>query len=143
MIHSTVTVRVRYAETDKMGVVYHGNYATFCETARIEFFRNLGLPYKELEDRGVMLPVTELEMKFHKPAYFDQLLSIYIELEEIPKGARIIFNYKIKNPKAELLTTARSVLAFIDMKTNRPTRAPEYMIKRLEEIESKQKNKEI
>ena len=136
MIYSIISVRVRYGETDQMGVVYHGNYATYCEVARVEFFRGIGLPYKELEDNGIMLPVTELNFKFIKPAYYDELLSVKTFLHEIPTGVRITFSYEIYNEKQELLTTGISTLAFIDMKTRRPIRCPEYMVKRLEELDT-------
>ncbi len=134
MISSIFSIRVRYGETDQMGVVYHGNYATYCEVARVEFFREIGLPYKELEDKGIMLPVTELEFKFIKPAYYDELLSVKTILQEIPKGVRIVFTYEIYNEKQELLTTGASTLAFVDMKTRKPVRCPEYLVKALQEL---------
>lgn len=134
MISSIISIRVRYGETDQMGVVYHGNYATYCEVARVEFFRQIGLPYKELEGKGIMLPVTELSFKFLKPAYYDDLLSVKTYLKEIPKSARIVFTYEIYNEKQELLTTGISSLAFVDMKTRRPVRCPEYMVSKLEEL---------
>lgn len=134
MIYTTISLRVRYGETDQMGVVYHGNYATYCEVARVEFFREMGLPYKELEDKGVMLPVVELNLKYVKPAYYDEVLHIKTFLTEIPRSVRLHFDYEIYNEKNELLTTGHSVLAFIDMKTRRPIRCPQYMIERLEEL---------
>ena len=134
MISTRISIRVRYGETDQMGVVYHGNYATYCEVARVEFFREMGLPYKELEDKGIMLPVTELNLKFHKPAYYDELLEIKTFLPEIPRGVRIHFTYEIYNEKQELLTTGVSTLAFIDMQTRKPVRCPQYMKDRLNEL---------
>lgn len=137
MLLTTISIRVRYGETDQMGVVYHGNYATYCEVARVEFFREMGLPYKELEDSGIMLPVVELNTKFVKPAYYDEVLQIKTILPKIPRSVRLYFEYEIRNDKGELLTTANSTLAFVDMKTRRPVRCPEYMIKRLEDLISK------
>lgn len=134
MICTTISLRVRYGETDQMGVVYHGNYATYCEVARVEFFREMGLPYKELEDKGIMLPVVELNLKYVKPAYYDEVLHIRTSLPEIPRSVRLHFDYEIYNEKQELLTTGHSVLAFIDMKTRRPVRCPQYMIDRMEEL---------
>lgn len=134
MICTTISLRVRYGETDQMGVVYHGNYATYCEVARVEFFREMGLPYKELEDKGIMLPVVELNLKYVKPAYYDEILDIKTFLTEIPRSVRLHFSYEIYNEKNELLTTGHSVLAFIDMKTRRPVRCPQYMIERLDEL---------
>src|SRR5690606_22975547 len=131
---STISIRVRYGETDQMGVVYHGNYATYCEVARVEFFRGLGLPYKELEEKGIMLPVVELNLKFVKPAYYDEILNIKISLPKIPKSARIHFDYEIYNENDELLTTGYSILAFVDMDTGRPVRCPDYMIEKMSEL---------
>ena len=69
-------VRVRYAETDQMGVVYHGNYAQYFEMGRVEWLRNLGISYKWMEDNGVMLPVVSLQMNYKKPARYDDLLTV-------------------------------------------------------------------
>lgn len=117
-----------------MGIVYHGNYAVYCEVARVEFFRQIGLPYKELEDSGIMLPVTELKMKYIKPAFYDDLLTIETSIPEIPTGVRIHFDYKIFNEKKELLTEASSELAFISTSNKRPVRCPKEMSDRLREI---------
>ncbi len=136
MISTTISIRVRYGETDQMGVVYHGNYATYCEVARVEFFRELGMPYKDLETSGIMLPVTELNLKFHQPAYYDELLKIHTSLLEIPSGARLKFQYEIYNESDKLLTSGFSALAFIDIKTRKPVRCPDYMIEKLEKIKN-------
>ncbi len=134
MLSTTISIRVRYGETDQMGVVYHGNYATYCEVARVEFFREMGLPYKELEEKGIMLPVTELNLKFIKPAFYDEVLQIKTILLEIPNAVRLTFLYEIYNESQELLTTGTAVLAFIDMHSRRPVRCPEYMIKKLNSL---------
>lgn len=131
MLNSIISIRVRYGETDQMGVVYHGNYATYCEIARVEFFRELGIPYKKMEEQGIMLPVTELNLKFHQPAYYDELLTIRTTLREVPRGVRITFNYEIYNESEILLTTGFSILAFIDAKTRKPIRCPSTIIKQL------------
>ncbi len=136
MISTTISIRVRYGETDQMGVVYHGNYATYCEVARVEFFRELDMPYKDLEASGIMLPVTELNLKFHQPAYYDDVLKIHISLFEIPTGVRLKFLYEIFNESDVLLTSGFTVLAFIDMKTRKPVPCPDYMIKKLEQIKN-------
>lgn len=134
MISTTISLRVRYGETDQMGVVYHGNYPSYCEVGRVEFFREMGLPYKELEDTGVMLPVIELNLKFIKPAYYDDVLKIKTTIHEIPRSVRLHFDYEIYNQKDELLTTGYSVLAFVDMKTRKPVRCPQYMTERMEKL---------
>ncbi len=76
MFVTETQMRVRYAETDRMGYAYYGNYATYFEVARVEALRELGMSYRELEDSGILLPVRDLHIKYHKPAYYDDLLTI-------------------------------------------------------------------
>lgn len=123
-----ISIRVRYAETDQMGVVYHGNYAQYFEMGRVEWLRNKGVSYKELEDSGVMLPVVSLNMNYKKPAYYDDELTVITRLAFLG-GVKIEFTYEIVNQKGELLTTAQAVLVFVDMKTKRPISVPEYLEK--------------
>ena len=93
-------VRVRYAETDKMGFCYYGNYATYFEIARVEALRNLGVSYKVLEDEGTFLPVSEFNVKYLKPAYYDDELTIHVFIKEMP-GVKIKFTYETYNDKDE------------------------------------------
>jgi len=123
-----ISIRVRYAETDQMGVVYHGNYAQYFEMGRVEWLRNKGVSYKELEDSGVMLPVVSLNMNYKKPAYYDDELTVVTKLAFLG-GVKIEFIYEIVNQKGELLTTAQTVLVFVDMKTKRPISVPDYLEK--------------
>lgn len=123
-------VKVRYAETDQMGVVHHGNYAEFLEIARLDWLDQLGISYKSLEKEGVMLPVYELNTKFIKPAYFDDVLRIEIQIKELPR-VKIEFFYKVFNQQDELITTARTILVFMDSKTKKPIRCPEYILNRI------------
>lgn len=123
-------VKVRYAETDQMGVVHHGNYATYLELARIDWLLALGISYKDMEQEGIMLPVYDMSFSFLRSAYFDDVLQVETSLEEMPR-ARIIFNYKIYNQNQILLTQAKTTLVFIDIKTNRPTRCPQYILDKL------------
>ena len=132
MIESTYQIRVRYAETDKMGYVYYGNYAMYFEVARVELFRSYGVSYKEMEDEGVMMPVLEHNTKYIKPARYDDLLTIQTKISAKP-GVRITFNYEVFNERKELLTTAHTTLVFIEMKTGRPTQPPQYFQKILDE----------
>ncbi len=127
--HNTY-VKVRYAETDQMGVVYHGNYAQYLEIARIDWLSAIGVSYKKMEEEGVMLPVYELKLKFKKSARFDDELKIETRLLKKP-GVRIEFAYKIYNQEAELLTEAETTLIFMDIKKNRPTRCPVYILELL------------
>ena len=127
--HSTY-VKVRYAETDQMGVVYHGNYAQYLEIARIEWLSSLEISYNKMEEEGVMLPVYELKLRFKKSARFDDELRIETTLLEKP-GVRIAFSYKIFNQADELLTEAKTILVFMDMEKNKPMRCPDYMLRKL------------
>jgi acyl-CoA thioester hydrolase len=119
-------VRVRYAETDQMGVVYHGNYAQYFEMGRVEWLRNLGLSYSEMEKQGVMLPVVSLTLNYKKPARYDDLLTVRTILKK-QQGVKIEFDYEIYSEEGQLLTTGNSVLVFVDMKTGRPVTPPEYV----------------
>ncbi len=123
MITNEIQIRVRYAETDQMGYVYYGNYATYFEVARVEMLRHLGFSYKALEMEGFMLPVLEFSIKYLKPAFYDDLLTIKISIPEMP-SARLKFSYETFNEKKELLNRADTTLVFIDKKSNRPVAAP-------------------
>lgn len=127
--HSTY-VKVRYAETDQMGVVYHGNYAQYLEIARIDWLDALGISYKKMEEEGVMLPVFELNLKFKKSAKFDDKLKIVTYLKEKP-GVKIMFRYEIFNQKEELLTEAETTLIFMDMDKMKPIKCPAYVLEKL------------
>ena len=126
----STNVRVRYGETDQMGVVYHGNYASYFEIARTEWLRNLGVTYKELENKGIMLPVISLFFNFIKSAKYDYVLTIIVILKKKPL-VKIEFDYEIYNQKKEKISTGNSVLAFMDMKTNKPLRCPNYILEKL------------
>jgi acyl-CoA thioester hydrolase len=124
------TVRVRYAETDQMGVVYHGNYAQYFEMGRVEWLRNLGVSYKSMEEAGIMLPVVSLSMNYKKPAKYDDLLRVRTIFKK-QQGVKIEFDYEIYNETDELLTTGYSMLVFVDMKTGRPVSPPDYVKEKL------------
>ncbi|MBP6127624.1 thioesterase family protein [Flavobacterium sp.] len=127
------TVRVRYAETDQMGVVYHGNYAQYFEMGRVEWLRNLGVSYKWMEENGVMLPVVSLEMNYKKPARYDDVLRVKTVLKS-QNSVKIEFDYEIYNEQNELLTTGYSMLVFVDMKTGRPIVPPSYVSDKIKNI---------
>jgi acyl-CoA thioester hydrolase len=124
------TTRIRYAETDQMGVVYHGNYAVFLEMGRVEWLRNIGISYKWMEENGIMLPVVSLTMNYKKPAKYDDLITIKTIFKK-QTSVRIEFDYEIYNEEDELLTTGYSMLVFVNMKTGRPTAPPDYLIEKL------------
>lgn len=126
MISNDIQVRVRYAETDQMGYVYYGNYATYFEVARVELLRSIGFTYKKLEEEGIMLPVFDFSIKYFKPAFYDELLTIKTKVE-YNDGARILFHYETLNESGVTLNKAETTLVFIDRKTNRPTSMPDEM----------------
>jgi acyl-CoA thioester hydrolase len=130
MLTNEISFRIRYGETDQMGVVYHGNYPQFLEMGRISWLRSLDLSYKEMEANGVMLPVVSLEMKFIKPALFDDLITVKTNLKSLPM-VRIEFDYEVTNQNNEILLKASTVLAFMDSGKKRPIKCPDYILKKL------------
>ena len=130
MKKSSTKTRVRYSETDQMGVVYHGNYAQFFELGRTEWLRKLGVTYKNMEISGIILPVISLSCNFIKSAKYDDILTIETFLKKKPL-VKIEFEYKIINQEDELICTGGSVLAFMNMKTSKPLRCPDYLLKSL------------
>ena len=114
-----------------MGIVYNGNYATYFEVARTEWLRNLGITYKGMEEIGIMLPVISLNLQFIKPAKYDDVLTVKVLLKKKPL-VKIDFDYEIINQNNEKISTGNSVLAFIDMKTNRPTKCPDFLFEKLD-----------
>mgnify|MGYP006099664141 FL=1 len=130
MKKASTKTRIRYSETDQMGVVYHGNYAQFFEMGRTEWLRSLGISYKDIEKSGIILPVIAINFNFIKSALYDDVLTIHTFLKKEPL-VKIEFNYEIKNQNNELICTGSSVLAFMQVKTMKPTRCPEYLLKGL------------
>ncbi len=133
MYISETTIRVRYAETDKMGYVYYGNYTHYYEVGRVEALRSLGSSYKEMEDNGVMLPVYTCSIKYLKPAIYDDLLVIKTTIKEMPT-AKISFDYEIYNQKNELINTGSTSLVFINMATNKPCAAPTSFLEKIKKF---------
>lgn len=126
-----VQFRIRYGETDQMGVVYHGNYAQYFEIGRTEWLRKMGFSYKQMEDEGIMLPVISLSINYKKSACYDDLIKVKTKLVKKPT-AKIEFDYEILNENDEILTTGNSVLVFMDINRNRPTRCPDYILDQLQ-----------
>lgn len=125
-------IRVRYVETDQMGVVYHSNYFPYFESARAESIRELGMTYADLEKTGVIMPVIEVQCRYVRPALYDDLLTIKVILKELPVHHKIEFHHEVFNEKIELLATARIILYFMDAKTMKPVRMPEPLLKKLQ-----------
>lgn len=124
------SLRVRYAETDQMGVVYYGNYPQYFEVGRVEALRTLGMSYREMEADGIMLPVLNLQIKYIRPALYDDLLTIETRIEELP-STRIIFNHTIFNEQDELLTKGTVELVFLNSTNRRPCRPPEEFLQKM------------
>ncbi len=126
MICHEEKIRVRYAETDKMGFMYYSHYATYFEVSRVEMFRSMGISYNEMENRGIMMPVADMSVKYIKPARYDDELSIRVRVQKMPE-IKMVFDYEIYNQDSILITTGLTTLFFMDAKTGRPQRAPEYV----------------
>jgi len=123
MIRHTSTVRIRYRDTDQMGVVYHAVYLEFCETARTDLLRAIGLPYSTIERQcRVLLPVLEYHLRLLRPARYDDLVDVTATLEP-PVTARFRISYELRCGE-ELLATGGTVHAFTDAGTFRPVRPP-------------------
>jgi len=131
MFVTEIQIRVRYAETDQMNVVYYGNYAQYFEVARVESFRNIGLIYKEMEAGGIIMPVVEMNTKYLRPAHYDDLLTIKTILRELPTDHRIVFEQEVYNEEKKLLTMGKVTLYFVKIGTFEKTAMPEQMRKAL------------
>ena len=126
MYSAETTVRVRYSETDQMQYVYYGNYATYYEVGRVEMLRQLGMSYRSLEESGIMMPVLETHSYYHQPAKYDDLLTIKITIPQLPL-VKIKFEYEIFREDGQKIHSGDTTLAFIDMKSGKPRKAPEKM----------------
>lgn len=129
MIHTISTIRVRYAETDRMDVVYHSNYLVWFETARIQMLDQIGIPYREIEARGLFLPVLTVSAEYKRPARFDDRLEIHLFMRKKPR-ARMHFEYEVWRGE-ELLTTGTSTHAFMD-REGKGQRPPEDLLHLIE-----------
>ena len=130
MYSSETQIRVRYAETDQMGYVYYGNYAQYYEVGRVEAMRQLGLSYKAMELSGVMMPVLSFSIKYIKPAFYDDVLTIKTSIKEMP-SLRIVFNYETYNQEGLLLNVGETTLVFVDKVKNKTCMPPEAFQKTL------------
>lgn len=132
MIRHKAEIRVRYADTDQMKVVYHGKYLEYFEVGRSALIRSLGMPYSELEARGILLPVIEVYAKYRKPARYDELLLVESFVTEIPQ-ATLKIEYQIcRGGEKNSLVEGYTVHSFLNTSTGKPTRAPSYFVQILE-----------
>lgn len=131
MIESRTKIAVRYAETDMMGIVYHGNYLPWFEVGRTTLLKECGFPYRELESQGYLLPVIELGVKYSRPARYDDELTIITRLKERP-ALRITLDYEVRRGD-ELLVTGFTTHAFIN-KAGEPVRPPPALTAKMKEL---------
>ena len=129
MKNFSIEIKVRYCETDQMGLVHHGSYINYFEEARIAWISNLGFSYSEMEKSGIILPVSKLNVSYLRPAYFDDNLLVIVEITELPTS-RLIFNYTIKKEE-EVIVTGTTVLAFLNKETKKPVKCPDYMLEKV------------
>lgn len=124
MFVTTTQVRVRYAETDKMQVVYHGNYVEYFEVGRVEAIRTLGISYREMEEAGVIMPVIEWQARFLRPARYDDLLTVRTTLRELPVSHKITFHQEVLNSAGQVLCAGKVLLYFMTASSMQRTDMP-------------------
>lgn len=130
MFSFETTLRVRYAETDQMGFVYYGNYPQYFEVGRADAMRQLGMSYKEMEEKGVVMPIVDMHLKYIRPARYDDLLTIKTSVPGLP-GSRMHFDYEIYNEQGTLLNKGYTILAFLKKQNGKPCPAPVWFIDKL------------
>ncbi len=131
MFVSETQIRIHYALTDQMGVVYHGHYAQFYEIGRTEAIRQLGYTYKDIEAMGIIMPVVDLHSKFLRPAKYDDLITVKTTLQELPAAHKIVFHHEIYNDAEELLNTGDITLYFMEAKTMKRVHMPEALAEKV------------
>ena len=132
MFISETQIRVRYAETDQMGVVYHSNFFPYFESARAESIRHLGFTYADMEKLGVVMPVVDVHCRYLRPAVYDDLLTIKTTLKELPLHHKIEFHHEVYNEKGELLVVGKIVLYFVEAKTMKRATMPGPLLEKLQ-----------
>lgn len=131
MFITETQVRVRYSETDQMGVVYHSNFFPYFESARAESIRQLGFTYADMEKMGVIMPVVEVHCKYLRPARYDDLLLIKTMLRELPQGHKTEFHHEVYNEMDELLASGSVVLYFMRSSDMSRTKMPDQLLEKL------------
>ncbi len=130
MVISKNEIRIRYDEVDKMGYVYHGNYAKYYHISRTELLRKIGISDKVLENHNILLPVIEMNIKYKKPIFYDDIVTIKTSLHKIPT-AKMIFHHEVHNHNNEVVNQADSVVAFVDINTRKPMVAPQFIVDKI------------
>ena len=133
MISYDAKIRVNYKDTDQMGIVHHSNYIVYYEIARVEALRAWGMPYSEMEKSGIISPILEVGSKYIQPAYFDEVLTVRVIVEEMPM-VRLKVRYELYNEAGTLINTGHTWLGFLDGTTRRPCRAPQYFVEKMQAL---------
>jgi len=132
MFSTETQIRVRYAETDQMGVVYHGNYIPYFESSRAEAIRQLGFTYSDMEKMGIIMPVIDVHCRYFRPAKYDDLLTVKAILKELPIHHKIEFHHEVYNEANELLVTGKIILYFMEAKGMKRTTMPSPLLQKLQ-----------
>jgi len=132
MFITETQVRVRYAETDQMGVVYHSNFFPYFESARAESIRQLGFSYADMEKMGVIMPVVDVHCRYLRPAKYDDLLTIKTTLKELPVHHKIEFHHEVYNEQDELLAVGKIILYFMEAGGMKRTSMPVQLLEKLQ-----------
>lgn len=122
---TTIQLRVNYHQVDQMGIVHHAQYAYFLEQARIDWLRNQGVSYADMEEDGILLPLTEISIQYKRPLRFDELFFVHTKID-VFDNYYVTFDYRIENQEKTTITTATTRLVFVDKKTMRAMKCPEF-----------------
>ncbi|WP_159517842.1 acyl-CoA thioesterase [Sunxiuqinia indica] len=133
MIKGEITLRPRYGEVDQMGYVYHGNYVNYFHQARTELMREMRIEDSKLEAQQVMMPVISMNLQYHRPAGYDELLTIHTIIAEEPI-TRLNFQFEARNEQNQLVCSANSTVVFVDSKTRKPMRIPEFVKEKFDQL---------
>jgi len=125
-------IRIHYALTDQMGVVYHGHYAQFYEIGRGEAIREIGFTYKDIEAMGIIMPVVDIHSRFLRPAKYDDLITVKTTLKELPLHHKIVFHSEIYNENGELINIGDVTLYFMEAKEMKKCEIPSALKLKLE-----------
>lgn len=131
MFITETQIRIHYALTDQMGIVYHGHYAQFYEIGRTEAIRQLGFTYKDIEAMGIIMPVVDIHSRFLRPARYDDLITVKTTLREFPTGHKIVFHSEIYNQEGQLLNSGDVTLYFMEAKEMKRAEMPDELKERL------------
>lgn len=124
MYTTETKIRIHYALTDQMGVVYHGHYAQFYEIGRGESIREIGFTYKDIEAMGIIMPVVDIHSRFLMPAKYDDLITVKTTLKELPLHHKIIFHSEIFNEQGDLINIGAVTLYFMEAKDMKRCQIP-------------------